>query len=165
MIQKYNSYYFIKQKFMNMQQIIRSLVGLTMAFLPFITVAQPGAGPDPERMEAYRVAYFTKMLELSAEEAEVFWPVFNDFVEKRRALKDSLAMDGKLQLMADAEVEAYLRKSLDIEQAILDEKHKMIKQLSEVLPIRKVAMLNQVEMRFKEELLNRLRSRRRPEGK
>ena len=150
---------------MRKSMIFRAIVGITLIVLPMILVAQPRKGPDHDRMESYRVAYFTRMLELTPEEAEVFWPLFNSFEEERKALRDSLAAGGNLQLLSDSEVEAYLEKSLSIEQSILDLKASFLGRLSKVMPIRKVALLSQVERRFKEELLNRLRERgRRPQG-
>lgn len=137
------------------------MIVIGLSACPALLLAQQGKGPDRGRMESYRVAYFTRMLELTPEEAEVFWPLFNSYGQERRALQDSLEATGRLQLMSDGDVERSIDQSLDIEQSMLDLKRSYLERLQGVLPIRKVAMLNQVERRFKEELLSRLRERRR----
>ena len=40
-----------------------------------------------EEIEAQKRAYFTEKLNLTVEEAEKFWPLYNEFQDKRRALR------------------------------------------------------------------------------
>jgi hypothetical protein len=40
-----------------------------------------------EKLEAYRIAFFTKRLNLTPHEAEKFWPVYNEFQEKKNQIQ------------------------------------------------------------------------------
>ena len=51
------------------------LVSFTVSFL--IGVAQNG-----NRLEALKIAYITKRLDLSPEEAQKFWPIYNQYAEE-----------------------------------------------------------------------------------
>lgn len=51
---------------------------------------EPPAPMDPKvkaRFDAARAAYITERLELTAEEAEKFWPIYREFADKRQALR------------------------------------------------------------------------------
>lgn len=51
-----------------------------------ISVAQEGGEPakDGSRIEALKIAYLTKKLNLSTEEAQKFWPIYNKYIDEVR---------------------------------------------------------------------------------
>lgn len=114
-----------------------------------------------ERVEAQRVAFITQRLRLTTEESQAFWPVFNEFEDKMKALKGQLPPRPEILKMSDAEAEAYLDNALRIEQEELDLKRSYMKKFKEVLPVQKVAMLGHVERAFNRELLKRIQEGRR----
>lgn len=62
---------------------------LVLAFFTGLSSAfSQDEGGDPknkgERVEALKIAYLTKKLNLSAEEAQRFWPVYNKYMEDMR---------------------------------------------------------------------------------
>ncbi len=42
--------------------------------------------PDWEKIKSLKVAFITEKLSLTSKEAQSFWPVYNEFEEKRDAL-------------------------------------------------------------------------------
>ena len=51
------------------------------------------AAQDPkvrDKIQAARVAYITDQLALTPEEAEKFWPIYREFSEKRREVRQQL---------------------------------------------------------------------------
>jgi hypothetical protein len=42
---------------------------------------------DGERLQALKIAYLTKRLELSPEEAQRFWPIYNKYTEEIRSIR------------------------------------------------------------------------------
>lgn len=113
-----------------------------------------------EKVEAYRMEYFTKNLELTPKESEMFWPIYNDFQAKKEAIRKSNEGRRKVELMSDAEVENYLIDHLAQEQKMLDLKKDFFRQVKSVLPIRKVAMIPRTEKNFRKEILAEMRKRR-----
>lgn len=45
--------------------------------------------PDGNRLEALKVAYLTRQLNLTTEEAQKFWPVYNKYSGEVKALRDN----------------------------------------------------------------------------
>lgn len=114
-----------------------------------------------DRIKAKRIAFITDRLELSSQEAQVFWPLYNGFKEKERALREEVRPSKKIEEMTDQEVDQLLENRLDKEEEIITAKRDFLKEAKEVLPIKKLAKLQRVERRFKEMVLQRSRDRRR----
>jgi hypothetical protein len=55
------------------------IIGIFVLFC-FTAVAQDDFKKDGGRLEAYKIAYLTKKLNLSAEEAQKFWPIYNKYI-------------------------------------------------------------------------------------
>lgn len=108
-----------------------------------------------EKVKAARVAFLTTELDLSAEEAQAFWPVYNQaqeekdaaFKETRTAFKamNAAIKDGK----SDKEVAALLKAYLKAAKvpAELDEEY--APEFLKVLPAAKVAKLYASEEKFR----------------
>lgn len=134
--------------------------------LPAITVlAQDQTGRAREQVEAFRVAYYTRELNLSSSEAQRFWPVYNEYADE---LEENRAEQRRTQMSlrqaytggSDEQVEDLLTELMSLksaEVALTVQYHELFK---EVLPIRKVAMLYKAETDFKRKLLEHLQQRR-----
>ena len=57
-----------------------------------------------KRIEAMRIAFITQRLNLTSEEAQQFWPVYNQFSEKMQQIKGP-KMDTPLEDLNDADAE------------------------------------------------------------
>ena len=44
---------------------------------------------DGERIQALKIAYLTKKLDLSPEEAQRFWPIYNKYTEEIKAIRQA----------------------------------------------------------------------------
>jgi hypothetical protein len=58
-------------------------------------VAQPNTdqAPDGTRLEALKIAYITKRLDLSTEEAQRFWPIYNQYMVEIRTARQAYKVD------------------------------------------------------------------------
>lgn len=115
-----------------------------------------------ELLDAERIAYFTRILNLSTEEAKLFWPVYNEFTDKREKISkergDIIARAKQYKGQGGAPEEWGDRLiSLEMEEAVLKaEYHKKFKQ---ILSGSRLIMLYYAEDSFKDYMLERLRSR------
>ncbi|HWB24287.1 MAG TPA: hypothetical protein VG738_02355 [Chitinophagaceae bacterium] len=57
----------------------------------YICVGQPGAGR--QKVEAIKIAYITKELNLSPAEAQRFWPVYNSYSNEVKAVREKYPND------------------------------------------------------------------------
>ena len=125
--------------------------------------AQKGHGDNPQIQEM-RMEFFNKELQLTATESETFWPTYDQFKADQRALKKEYRADRKMELMTDEEAERYVEDHLILEEKQIALKRQYINKFKKVISIRKIAMIHRTERKFKQELLGKIKDRRRSEG-
>jgi len=136
-----------------------------------VAFAQPASRPlDPpktekrEEIESYRIAFLTQKLSLTPEEAQRFWPVFNQFTAEMKTVKANRVskrdMKNDIQNQSDKDFEKLVHGEIAIRQQELDVVKKYHTQFKQVLPIKKVAILYRAEDEFKKELLEKIRERK-----
>lgn len=112
-----------------------------------------------EKIEAYRVAFITERLDLNSQEAQQFWPLYNEYTDKRRLLskRAKLPVDNRLREMSEDELTKIMTERLRAHEAMLNLDKTYIVKLREVIPLRKVVLLERAEKDFKAALLRRMR--------
>lgn len=120
-----------------------------------------------ENVEAVKIAYITRELNLTPQEAQIFWPVYNQFQNEMDALRkdkrdDKREMKKGLEQRTEPEIAKMVDEVIINEQRELDVKKKYHAEFKKVLPIRKVAQLYRAEQEFKREVLKRMREEGRP---
>ena len=105
-----------------MHSVLKSMLTLVAALALATQLAQAQVGPEEkgERIKQFRVAIFTEVLNLTVEEAQGFWPVYNAYLDKREALLEQQKPGRQLDGMNDAEVEDYIKKHFELKQRELD---------------------------------------------
>lgn len=126
---------------------------------------QQQQGQETERIAAFKIALFTRRLNLSPAEAEKFWPLYNEFDNRRIKLQQERSETIRSINLNEAKMsEADLIKagdrlvSLQVEEAALTQT--LHNKLKEVLPPAKVIRVYQAENQFRNQLLNELRENR-----
>lgn len=117
------------------------------------------------RIESMRAAYITERLELTVEESQMFWPIFNEYEAKRKKIQKNFSHKKDIESMTDAEAEVFLTQSFVKDQDILDLKRTYFEKFKTVIPIKKIVQLPRIEKRFRQELLKRMRHGRDGEGR
>lgn len=137
---------------------------------------QPPAGAPPhnghhhgedmpeEKIKALKIAYLTSKLNLTTDEAQAFWPVYNAYQDaKFEVHKAQMSISRKLKHKLDELTDAELNKLLDeyvaLEQKEASLKVEYLQKFRKILPIRKVALLQKAEHDFKIEVLRELKKR------
>jgi hypothetical protein len=117
-----------------------------------------------EEIETMKVAFITRKLNLSPDEARSFWPLYNQYQDeldnirgKRR--EDLRAVRDEFVSMSDKEVEKYIENELQHKQSELDLLKKYHLLFKKIIPVRKVALLYRAEEDFKRELLRRIQEK------
>lgn len=121
--------------------------------------SQPG-----ERLDALRIAFYTRKLNLTSDEAKVFWPVYDKFAAERKTIRDKakiekLEMKLNFETMSDKDAEVLLDEFILSRQAELDLYKSYVVEFKKVLPAKKVALLMRVEQDFKQELMKQIQER------
>lgn len=132
---------------------------LLLIFLPAKVIAQ---NPAMEKLNAYKIAFFTRRLNLTPQEAEKFWPVYNEYQNKRmqiqtdRARMNRYVNQNELNMTEKEMIETADKLiSLEVQEAALAQEYH--KRFKEILTPQKVIRLYQAENQYRQQLLNELR--------
>ncbi|AEL28056.1 Spy/CpxP family protein refolding chaperone [Cyclobacterium marinum] len=76
---------------------------------------------DKEKLEAARVAFITNRLSLSPDQAAKFWPLYNEYQEKRNAMTREMRQISKKgeEEITNAEAEELIEKRFKLQENLL----------------------------------------------
>jgi hypothetical protein len=129
-----------------------------------ITISQAYAQKDrplEERIEAQRIAFITQRVNLSPEEAQSFWPIYNEYREQEKALRADKQSPGDIMDMDEAEASLYINQVLLREQQELNLKKDYTEKLRTVISAKKIIRFYAAERMFKERLVQIMSQRRK----
>jgi hypothetical protein len=141
---------------------------LKIFFLLFFSIASLSINsqekrPNKEKIKELKIAFLTEKLDLSVEEAEKFWPVYNkhdDVLRKIRTeehskIRKKIKNAGSLDNITNADAEKLVKDKLELEARLLKENEAFITALSTFLPYQKILKFNIAEREFGRKLLAR----------
>lgn len=118
-----------------------------------------------EKIKAMKVEFITTKLDLTSAEAQEFWPVYNEFADKRHKLemnRRGKMKENKDKELSDNEVNEMIEFMFDTDQKLLDLSRKYDSEFKKVLSIQKVGLLYKAEHDFKKEILRKMKSQGGP---
>ncbi len=129
-----------------------------------IAVAQGNNTQKREKVKAMKVGFITEQLDLTVEESQKFWPVYNEFEGKREKIREEQHdLMRKFKQNSETLTEVELNKMAeDIvakEQAEAKLVQEYLLRFKAVLPVKKVVALYAAEKQFNNHLLKQLRNR------
>lgn len=145
-----------------------AFLALLLLFSSWKAMAQPD-GPDgpqdekrKERIERLKRAYISEKLDLTVEEAEKFWPIYNDFNGKRESIRKAIRQAHKSMDAAttDKQVSDLLDQIATNRKEEVEAEIKFGKDALPVLGPEKTKRLMGLEQEFKKEMMQRLKERR-----
>jgi hypothetical protein len=124
-----------------------------------------GQNPNMEKLNAYKIAFFTKKMNLTSQEAEKFWPVYNEFQERKSHIQqDKILLNRNFNqngaTMTDKELTEAGDKYIALEMQEASLNQEFHNKFKEILPPAKVIRLYQAENQYKLQLLNELQNRK-----
>ncbi|RZM11650.1 MAG: hypothetical protein EOO88_46595, partial [Pedobacter sp.] len=115
-----------------------------------------------QEIEAYKVAWLTQKLELSPDEAKIFWPIYNDWQREQMALRKERAQNlisfrktTEIDDLSDSQVQTLITNEFNFKQRDLNIEKKYYNLLKSSLPIKVVGKYYRAQETFKKELLSR----------
>lgn len=115
---------------------------------------------DDEKMKAEKVSFITEKVDLTVKEAQVFWPLYNEFNEKMDVLfkeehKISREIKKSISTLSDKDLEKKLDRLIDIKDERAELEKTYHEKYKTVLPVKKVALLYQADREFRKYLLQK----------
>ncbi|SDD55731.1 hypothetical protein SAMN04488104_103726 [Algoriphagus faecimaris] len=118
---------------------------------------------DPERLKAARIAFITSRLELNSEQAEKFWPVYNEYTEKREAnLKQMASLYPRRgqAALSDSDAKKAIEKRFDIQRKMIEDEQLFVNQVSKIISYNQILKLNGIARDFTRMIYQKNRQRR-----
>jgi hypothetical protein len=112
-------------------------------YLPLMATAQDNTKRD-NKLQSLEIAFLTKELNLSPEEAQKFWPVYNQYSAEMRSVTRNKENDPDV---------------LDKQQKLLDIRKKYRTEFLKVLPPERVNQVFTSETKFREMVRRELQDR------
>ena len=143
---------------------IKNLLLVVTLFISASFFAQRKEGDKRSQIKALKIAYITTELNLTSDEASKFWPIFNTFEDKQRAIRkeNMLLFKNKSQAenLSERDASNLITEMESLETELYELKKKFISNLKDILPAVKIIKLKQAEDDFSRKLLQQYRSRK-----
>ncbi len=127
----------------------------------FSSIRSLAQNPNLDKLNTYKIGFFTRKLNLTSQEAEKFWPVYNEYQRQKSLIQlekvsliryfnqnESTLNDNQLTETGDKLINCIMQES-----SLAFDFHKNLKV---VLPPAKVIKFYQAENQYKAQLLNEL---------
>jgi hypothetical protein len=134
-------------------------------FISFSLFSQHGR----KKIKVLKVSYITEELNLSEQEAESFWPIYNKFEKrkhtlchgKRISLKEKIEELGGVDNLTEKEAKFFANNMLDLEKERYNIDAACQKELSNVISYKKIVKLQMVERDFNRRLFRRYKDQKK----
>jgi hypothetical protein len=138
----------------------------SLALLLLFSLSLFGQSKDVQKEElvkAQKIAFFTEKLNLSSDEAQLFWPVYNEYWQKKNKIIDDRRNAMKfcsenLEKLSDKEIERYGDMYINFHKQESDLLVEFNEKFKKVLTPEKVIKLYFADYEFKTYLLQQIRN-------
>lgn len=113
-----------------------------------------------EKLEQQRIAFITTDLDLSVQEAQAFWPLYNDYQSMKKEIWTERKVETeKIFGMTDEESRTMLSQVMDAKRRHINLEIEFMNKLDRVLSAKKRLKLIRIEREFKQFILKRYEKR------
>lgn len=128
---------------------------LLLALLSFKTAMSQGK----DKVEALRVSFISQKLNLTTQEAQSFWPLYNEYNDKIKTLRKSFRQQygPAADFKTDKEAEDFLNAEMKLRQGETDLHKEYFEKIKKVLGAKKTALLLKAEEEFKREIIKTIK--------
>jgi len=138
------------------------IILLAVSFTLGFSSCKPKQEQSEEMLRVQKIAFFTQKLNLTPQEAELFWPVYNEYWNRKNQIIDDKRTAMKycsknIEKMADEEVVKYADMYINFQKQESDLLIEFNDKFKRVLPPTKVFKLYQTDYDFKTYLLQQIK--------
>ncbi|MEJ6979872.1 hypothetical protein WG906_05390 [Pedobacter sp. P351] len=116
----------------------------------------PASAQQNQNIESVRAAFITQKLDLTTEEAQRFWPVYNSYQQELQKLI-SIKNNQRKSFKQSGTVPV---DELKIDSEILELRKRYREEFAKVLPRQKAALIYPAEREFRQQLIEHLQKRK-----
>ena len=135
----------------------RLCVSIVLLAFTLTSFAQKSWGRS-EQIESIKVAFITSKLDLTSEEAQKFWPVYNNYTKEFLEL---LKKKKEARYNNNSDPNETINADILYESKMLELKKRYRKLYAKAIPPQKILALYRAESEFREHLYKQLNNRRK----
>ena len=135
----------------------RLCVSIVLLAFTLTSFAQKSWGRS-EQIESIKVAFITSKLDLTSEEAQKFWPVYNNYTKEFLVL---LKKKKEARYNDNSDPNETINADILYESKMLELKKRYRKLYAKAIPPQKILALYRAESEFREHLYKQLNNRRK----
>ena len=124
-----------------------------------MTFAQTESKRD--KIEALRVSFISQKVNFTTQEAQAFWPLYNEYQDKiifaRKAFRQYYNKNTDYNFATDKEAEAYLNAEINLKQKEFEYYKEYLEKFKKIISVKKMALLLKAEEEFKKELIKNIK--------
>ncbi|MBI3518674.1 MAG: hypothetical protein HY062_04890 [Bacteroidetes bacterium] len=142
-----------------MSQFKKYIFVCLFVVVAIVSIAQPASKRD--KIEALRVTFINEKVNFTAQEAQLFWPLYNEYNDKldnvRKSFRQQYIKSTDFTTLTDKEADAYINAEMALKQKEYELFKEYFERFKKILPIKKVALLRRAEEEFKRELIKNIK--------
>lgn len=147
----------------------RLIILFTLTFWGLSSIAQgPGHFEKEgmgERFKAQKIAFMTDKMDLTSEEAEKFWPVFNELSKKRKELRSRYQPEEKIENLSEEQASKLIDDMMLMKESEIALEKEYLQQFKSILPAKKILIMHQSERQFNQQVIKKVRERMENKGR
>lgn len=114
-----------------------------------------------DKIEALRVSFISQKVNFTTQEAQAFWPLYNEYQDKiilaRKSFRQQYNKNTNYNFATDKEAESYLNAELSLKQKEFEYYKEYQEKFKKIIPVKKIALLLKAEEEFKKELIKNIK--------
>lgn len=122
-----------------------------------------------QKIKLLKTAFITDAIALKSNEAEKFWPIYNNYSNQIQQLKfkleggkmQEIKAAGGIESVSEVEAQKIVNQSLNYEKEIYEAKIKMVEELSKIISTIQIVKLQKAERNFNKRILQEYGRRKR----
>ena len=154
----------LRTNYSQKHKVIQTILIPMFALLISVSAFGQRGAKIQERIKAQKVAFITERLDLSADEAQQFWPIYNTYEDKTESIRQNDLKDVRQAMkrgnLSDNEAQDILSKFMAAEDKLHQAKKDLVSDLKKVLPPQKIIALKAAEEAFKQKLIQIMRQQK-----
>lgn len=152
-----------------MKKIITFII---IALFCTLTVSAQMRKERSEKIKALKIAYLTEQLELTTDEAQKFWPVYNAFDKQQSKLRNAhrsnlrkvIKENGTIDGATEEEAKNLIASKLNSDKKLYEAQKDFINKIKGIISYKKIIKLQVAEMEFGRKLMRKYK-RKKPDSK
>lgn len=138
------------------------------SFLCIVSLSAQDRKAGAEKIKALKISYLTEQLNLTPEEAQKFWPIYNIYDEEQHSLRTkqryelrkALANSDEIEALSENDAEKLITLKLTIDKQIHESQKEFVNKVKQVISYKKIIKLHVAEMEFARKLMSKYRHKK-----